>query len=315
MNTVISANSFTYAQTNNTSNLKRTHPGGHGKSFNSAHAPPLPKIGGDLILQVFTHKSLRRKTGSDNPEHYGDNERLSELGKIALEATVTNYLFMKRPFLTAAEMISERNEILSDEAIDEWVTFYGLRNKLRCHPDLFATLSSPQETRSIFYAYVGGVYADPGSGALHGWINQLLEGRDVSMEPSEPALQYPIAIPPPKKIKSEPSHPSSIFFASQPTVSPVKQTSPARPSPAASVGNPLAPAQPGLPFLPLFNQTAMQRRVTVEYPAEFSGPSHAGRWSVQCVVNGIPKGTGTGSSKQVAKEEAARQAYYAMGWT
>jgi hypothetical protein len=32
-------------------------------------------------------------------------------------------------------------------------------------------------------------------------------------------------------------------------------------------------------------------------------------------VNGIPKGEGTGSSKQTAKEEAARQAFYAMGWT
>jgi dsRNA-specific ribonuclease len=32
-------------------------------------------------------------------------------------------------------------------------------------------------------------------------------------------------------------------------------------------------------------------------------------------VNGIPKGEGKGSSKQTAKEEAARQAFYAMGWT
>lgn len=31
-------------------------------------------------------------------------------------------------------------------------------------------------------------------------------------------------------------------------------------------------------------------------------------------VNGIPKGQGDGASKQLAKEEAARQAYYAMGW-
>ena len=31
-------------------------------------------------------------------------------------------------------------------------------------------------------------------------------------------------------------------------------------------------------------------------------------------VNGIEKGTGSGASKQLAKEEAARQAYFAMGW-
>lgn len=31
-------------------------------------------------------------------------------------------------------------------------------------------------------------------------------------------------------------------------------------------------------------------------------------------VNGIEKGKGNGPSKQLAKEEAARAAYYAMGW-
>lgn len=33
------------------------------------------------------------------------------------------------------------------------------------------------------------------------------------------------------------------------------------------------------------------------------------------IVNGIAKGEGAGTSKQLAKEEAARKAYYAMGWT
>ena len=32
------------------------------------------------------------------------------------------------------------------------------------------------------------------------------------------------------------------------------------------------------------------------------------------LVNGVVKGHGQGSSKQMAKEEAAKQAYYQMGW-
>ncbi|KAJ3555472.1 hypothetical protein NP233_g12200 [Leucocoprinus birnbaumii] len=79
--------------------------------------------------------------------------------------------------------------------------------------------------------------------------------------------------------------------------------------------NPLAPATPYAPFLPMFNQSAAQRGVKVDYNAEFEGPAHAGQWLVECLVNGIPKGKGKGSSKQIAKEEAAREAYYAMGWT
>lgn len=47
--------------------------------------------------------------------------------------------------------------------------------------------------------------------------------------------------------------------------------------------NPLAPAQLQLAFLPLFNQTASQRGLSVEYPATFVGPAHAGQWNVSCV--------------------------------
>ena len=53
--------------------------------------------------------------------------------------------------------------------------------------------------------------------------------------------------------------------------------------PPPPVPNPLAPAQQSTAFLPLFNQTANQRRLFVEYPAQFSGPAHAGKWTVKCV--------------------------------
>lgn len=33
------------------------------------------------------------------------------------------------------------------------------------------------------------------------------------------------------------------------------------------------------------------------------------------IVGGIPRGNGTGKSKQLAKEEAAREALAAMGWS
>lgn len=205
---------------------------------------------------------------------------------------------------------------------------------------LLWTLTSFQETRAIFCSYVGGLFADRGMEVVQGWIGQLLqEVHGVPPEPSQPVPRPYIDTPPQKRVKSEDLSASNtsevIFFGSQPPPSPPSYI-PLRPRPPHShspLPNPLAPAQPNLPFLPLFNQTAAQRHVTVAYPAEFSGPPHAGRWKVQCVgkcrgnlrravpdfiydlVNGILKGVGTGASKQIAKEEAARQAYYAMGWT
>lgn len=67
------------------------------------NAPPLPQIkSGDLILQVFTHKSLRRPNAT--PEQYGDNERLADLGKVVLDVAITRTLFNIRPILQAAEI-------------------------------------------------------------------------------------------------------------------------------------------------------------------------------------------------------------------
>jgi hypothetical protein len=84
--------------------------------------------------------------------------------------------------------------------------------------------------------------------------------------------------------------------------------------PQSYPGNYPATAPPPPAYLPLFNQTATQRRLVVDYPAEFSGPAHAGRWTVRCTVNGVVKGQGQGMSKQLAKEDAAKQAWFNMGW-
>jgi dsRNA-specific ribonuclease len=269
-----------------------------------------------LILQVFTHKSLRRPKIS--PADYGDNERLSDLGKAALDVALTHALFRRRPYLEAADISKQREFFLSSDMIENWVSYYQLKPKLCCDPKVAQSLNSPQETSALFHAYVGGLYVSSGPQAVNNWISRLLEqeienisgGHDVAttVQPPQPWT------PPQKRAKSETLSPRAeepaIFFASQPPPSPpgIRHAPP-------HLLNPLAPAQPNLPFLPLFNQAAMQRRVTVEYLAEFSGPSHAGRWLVKCIVNGICKGEGSGMNKQQAKEEAAWKAYYSMGWT
>ncbi|OSD01139.1 hypothetical protein PYCCODRAFT_1445861 [Trametes coccinea BRFM310] len=76
---------------------------------------------------------------------------------------------------------------------------------------------------------------------------------------------------------------------------------------AAPPKNPVAPGRPHSAFLPLFNQIVQQCRLEVQYLGQSSGPAHAG-------LIGMDKGIRTGWNKQLAKEEAARQAYHAMGW-
>jgi hypothetical protein len=91
--------------------------------------------------------------------------------------------------------------------------------------------------------------------------------------------------PPLKKVKME-TNDEDIMMSPDINSSSVPSMSRPMNVPPLALPNPLAPAQPDLPFLPLFNQTASQRGVTLEYPATFSD----GQWFVHCVVNGIRKG-------------------------
>jgi hypothetical protein len=148
-----------------------------------------------------------------------------------------------------------------------------------------------QETNSIFYAYIGGLFVENGADTVNDWIDDLLLQENVNLKETyeEEPLQS-VEIPPQKRVKSETMSPllqPTIFFASQPPPSPSpprREPPPHLPvAPPIVSPNPLAPSRPGLSFLPLFNQAATQRRVKVEYVPEFNGPSHAGRWTVQCV--------------------------------
>lgn len=139
--------------------------------------------------------------------------------------------------------------------------------------------------------------------------------------------------PPYAQKRMKPADPVSIFFASQPPPSSISSSMPFIPTPptvyphgysnqpqsqypamAPSFAANTVQPQAKLGFLARLNQTASQRRLTVEYPAEFSGLPHSGQWTVRCSVNGITKGIGTGGSKQISKEEAARQAWYNLGF-
>ncbi|KAJ3927887.1 MAG: hypothetical protein NXY57DRAFT_903052 [Lentinula lateritia] len=293
------------------------------QSISHSGVPPLPKIYRDTLLQVLTHSSLRRQ---NDALKYFDNKRLAELGAIALATVITVALLrLVQP---------QRKDILSEENLDGWVLMYGLRKKVRIAPQLIPTLKSPEETRTLFFAYAGGIYEEQGLEPVRHWIDELTHDNTpvrsstttkVSARPQKlmhftakptPHVHHS---PPQKKVKVDSlipvaaQSPSSSLLFMPPTVFPAEQ--PQYPYTTKPFSNPISPAQPHLALLSLFNQTATQRRISVEYPAVCSGPAHAPRWIIQCKVNRILKGTGMGKSKQEAKEFAAREAWYRLGWS
>lgn len=126
----------------------------------------------------------------------------------------------------------------------------------------------------LFHSFVGAVFVQNGMETVQNWIGVLVDPEEYeptgSTYDNEPYNAY-------KRMRTE--------TMGSPTPPPPMQPPPPPmgPPPPLPASNPLAPAQPMAAFLPLFNQTANQRRLAVEYPAQFSGPAHAGRWTVQCV--------------------------------
>jgi dsRNA-specific ribonuclease len=102
MNTMIPGTNST-VNPHTVKHRKRTHTATHdGRKFNPTLAPPLPPLNGDLVLQVYTHKSLRPRNVS--PDKFDDNERLAELGKAAFDLSLTRYLFDRRPMLKGQDL-------------------------------------------------------------------------------------------------------------------------------------------------------------------------------------------------------------------
>jgi dsRNA-specific ribonuclease len=94
--------SMNSTSTASTSTLKRSRSNVNGTPEHvKDDLPPLPRISGEHLLQVFTHKSLRRP--SDDPDF--DNRRLSKLGERAFDTAITAVLFNIRPVLRNDEIM------------------------------------------------------------------------------------------------------------------------------------------------------------------------------------------------------------------
>ncbi|KAH7930551.1 hypothetical protein BV22DRAFT_1139526 [Leucogyrophana mollusca] len=286
--------------------------------------PEVPKLTGQIILEVFTHRSLRLACDA----RFRDNERLTVLGQQVLDMITTQLLFFRKPNLKVQDIRTQKRMLLADDTIDIWSKLYRMRDELRCDPQFLPKLEMPEQGRLLFHAYLGAVFEQHGLNVVQEWIGALLRLSTNLLDNNEMSELGPRATQtaqPTKRIKLEDT---STMMQTTPTASastthynpyaqpalPPGPPPPRPPSPPRSLPNPLAPAQPNIAFLPLFNQTAVHRGVAVNYMATFSGPPHAGLWTISCVVNGIEKGKGTAASKQLAKEQAARVAYYAMGW-
>ncbi|KAF8203844.1 hypothetical protein BJ912DRAFT_941196 [Pholiota molesta] len=265
--------------------------------------PPLPKIEGDidLMLDVYTHSSLRMPETPMNDD-YGDTPRLRELGQRVLELVVTYHLFNERPMLRQDEIQTKREYILADTNIDLWLKQYGLKDKLRAAPLVHNdVMSDAKEMSTFFYIYVGALYTRNGLTTVQNWISQLIDPVANVNPPGgpQPAFggTYHSQTSPPQGGYYTPPQPAYAQPQSQYFPPPPPSNNPP-PLPSSPTPYSHGPASTlSLVTLALVNQTAAQRSIAVTYPAEQTGPP----------IN-------QPGHQKIAKEEAARQAWAAMGW-
>ncbi|KAG6910515.1 hypothetical protein DXG01_009934 [Tephrocybe rancida] len=231
--------------------------------------PPLPKIDGDidLVLDVFTHKSLRYGAPSMNDD-YGDTDRLAELGNRILDLAVTYHYYSKRPMLQSHEIAERSRAALSDDKLESWLESYGLKAKLRLAPGEQA--DSSEEIRRFFNTYVGALHVRNGNTVIQNWISQLID-------PAE-------SIPPPSWAPG-PIPDASMSSTQSDYNAPPPPSQPSNPPPPLPSDNypTISMATPNLVSLSLVNQTAAQRGIAVTYTAEQVGPAHMPTWTVRCL--------------------------------
>lgn len=115
------------------------------------------------------------------------------------------------------------------------------------------------------------------------WMGPLVDPERVVTH-DDHAVQEPDGRPA-KRIKEEPDEsnvpttpapPVSLLALAQAEAQRVVTLPPPPPSNATN------PSASSMNYLPLFNQICTQRRLQVDWQAEFQGPPHAGRWNVRC---------------------------------
>ncbi|GJJ09876.1 hypothetical protein Clacol_004100 [Clathrus columnatus] len=281
------------------------HMDGHTNIF-----PPLPPLQGEVLLDIYTHKSLG-KLGLK------DNERYAVLGLKAFELAVTHCIFKNHADYKPKEMEEEIGKIISEETFSLLAAQFSLREKLRYNPSDREEVFTPDGAREVFLAYMGGVYSQPnGHQMVESWVANAFfpstpkspeVGNDPDMNPP-PRSNSPPMLP---LHKPRPTPLDATIFPPDIPRSGYSSPSLLRDIPP-HMTNGLQQRQQGIAILPKFNEITTRRRLDVQWLAEQTGMQHAPMWKIDCVVNGHIYGSGIGTTKQLAKEEAAKEAFLAL---
>jgi len=266
--------------------------------------PPLPRIlNEDTKRRIFTHRSFYARPAhgfEDSPDDPSpDNEMLEHLGDSVLSLVVTGLLREVYPYLRVGPSTKIRALLVGNLNLALISVMYKLPDHLITHPAQAITLrASPNIQADLFEAYVGGLYQDSGLEITKAWLHPLFKpflSEAYRIIRVQHGLPYP---PEPPRIAS---HSGLVTAQGHP------------------MGGPWSPppvhSAPSIGHLSLFNQHLQQNSKSIEWVYSDSageGSKTTPIWVVRAMVDGQCLGRGRGSTKKVAKNEAAKEGLKTM---
>ncbi|KAI0776193.1 ribonuclease III [Trametes elegans] len=276
--------------------------------------PPLPEIRSDALrLQVFTHRSFYARPThvfEDMPDDPSpDNESLEHLGDTVLSLVVTGLLRDVYPCLRVGPSTKIRALIVGNPTL-AWISVqYSLPERMRMHPAQAITLRASANIQAdLFESFVGGLYLDQGLEAAKAWLHPLLRPF-LTMAYRTVRVQHGLAPDPPYLHSPPPSyHIHAGGTAANGT---------ALAAPAQTWSTPPPPRMPAsIGHLSLFNQHLQQQSRSIEWVYSDSageGTKTTPIWVVRAMVDGECLGSGRGSTKKAARNEAAKEGLVKLG--
>jgi hypothetical protein len=267
--------------------------------------PPLPQISGDpdILLDIYTHDSIQFVSpGSERNKEYGDTNRLALMGRSVYDLFAVEALFKKEPTAPEDQLKAALKNAHDHDSLNDFVTHYGLREKIRCTQETKNLLKNKEETAKIWYSYMGALYLRNGTTSTKSFVARLVDP-EASVPQTDDTPRH--SSPPPGQMSGMGHYPSqqntSLGSQQYPTNQPpmahlsgyMSQNQPA-PPPQAPPPLPPTPApfqnqrygSTGIPAnhvtLALMNQTAVQRRYQVTYTQVNHGPPHMPTWYCAC---------------------------------
>jgi len=122
----------------------------------------------ELLKVAFTHSSYSNEHRSPN------NERLEFLGDSVLGVVVAKYLFDKKPKMSAGEMTSEKQKLVSTVPLSDMIHKLGLGEYLICGESMQSCEKPRSVLENLCESVIGAIFLDGGINEAETFVKRFL---------------------------------------------------------------------------------------------------------------------------------------------